>query len=147
MNTVEIMTNYCSALREKVFNQYLLDFLNKFLKWLDGMANTQPKYYNIVMLENLHHILRRIDPQLKWEEWANKRNELDDQYRTNVATYVKYIFEYQNPKYAAYMAKVNGHIKTGEFASLTQQSEFSLKEFDRWVKSAFGSVSILNPHI
>ena len=63
MTMIEVMNNYGGALRETSYNTFVMDFLNTFMQWLDGMANSKPKYYNIVMVENLHYILRNLEEQ------------------------------------------------------------------------------------
>jgi len=139
MSLIEIMSNFCTVLRDDAFNDYVLDFLNKFLQWLDGMANTQKKYYNIVMIENLHHIIRRLNKQSSHEEWKSKIYELQLLYRSNVDAYVKYVFEYQYPKFGQFYAKMQNAIKSGDFGTLSMQSDFSFKSFDKMVKNTFGN--------
>ena len=140
MSMIEVMSNYCSILREDIFNSFVLNLLNKFMQWFDDMAKTQSKYYNIVMLENLHYILRRAELHLAWEEWRKKRSELEEQYSTNVQNYVKSIFEYQYPKFTQYVAKIQAAIKSGDFAALTMQSEYNFKTFDKMFKATFTNV-------
>jgi hypothetical protein len=140
------MSTYCQELRDETFNAYMLDCLNKFLQWLDGMANTRPKYYNIVMLENLRFVGKAVEKQTAWEEWRKKRSELNEQYRTNVQNYVKYIFEYQFPKFTEYLAKLQGAIRSGNFQELTKQSEFAFPTFEKMFKAAFAKVPSALPH-
>jgi len=138
---IDTMSNYCPSTREEQFNEYLIDFLTNFLQWFDAMANTKPKYYNIVMLENLRFIISRLNKQSYWEDWRQKKTELEAQYNENVDKYIQYIFKYQFQKYTAYMKKVRLAIKGNDFDSIKEQSDYSFKAFDKMVKSTFASLN------
>ena len=135
MNMIETMSNYCASTRENRFNEFTIDCLAKFIQWLDGMANTKPKYYNIVMVENLKYIISRLDIQELWNEWIEKKNELNQQYQVNVKKYVQYIFEYQFPKYTEYMQGIKISIK----GNTSLEGKYTSKSFENLVSSTFSS--------
>lgn len=140
MHTIDTMANYCASTREERFNEYLIDFLSNFLQWLDAMAKTKPKYYNIVMLENLRFIVARLNRQSYWDEWRHKKGELEDQYKENADKYIQYIFEYQFKKYTAYTKKIRLAIKGNDFDSLKEQSDYTFKSLDKMAKGTFGAL-------
>jgi len=136
MNMIESMNNYSRATSEETFGEILIDFLDKFLQWLEEMANTKPKYYNIVMIENVEYIIQRLDKSNIWKQKHVKLNQL---YDDNVEKYMKYIFEYQFPKYAEYMKEVRKLIEGNE--SLEEKSKYNEKAFNSMVSSTFGNLA------
>eukprot|EP00826_Nyctotherus_ovalis_P020485 TRINITY_DN1643_c0_g1_i2.p2 TRINITY_DN1643_c0_g1~~TRINITY_DN1643_c0_g1_i2.p2 ORF type:complete len:101 (-),score=31.05 TRINITY_DN1643_c0_g1_i2:59-361(-) len=98
MYTIDTMASYCANTREERLNEHLIDFLTNFLQWLDAMAKTKPKYYNIVMLENLRFIISRLNKQSYWDEWRHKKGELEDQYKENVDKYICLLYTSPSPR-------------------------------------------------
>ena len=61
-----------------------------------------------------------------------KIQEIQEQYNTNVANYVKYIFDYQFPSFAEYFSKIQSAVKSNDFATISKQKSILAPSLMIW---------------
>ena len=72
--------------------EILFDFMNKVIIWLDAIASTKAKYYDMVKVENYDFLIEEWTP---YPILSLKAKELTATYEKHFDTYIEYVFYYQ----------------------------------------------------
>ena len=138
---VSAFEGYTDNLFSSTLEDLIQEFEQQFLIWLEEMGRTKMKYYNIVLLENYHYLLRATmnttNPSQK-----QRMQEIYKKYELHIQKYVKSIYEYQYKTTSKFFTEIKQMGIQGDFRSIPFKSGFAKQNFLSKMATLYNKVYI-----